>query len=329
MLSEHVLYLIPENLNEFCPNILAEKMTEEDTGGGKATYAERARSHQILSIDFELKEESNVAFSSVVGKILMDKLGIEAHEIAGVHRSGIMGKQGFMKIRMKQKIDVSKRFAKAGGKAENESGKVSIRGVKIEDGSVIIRIISPNKAIPLEKIRRKLGNICELKSDIYEEKFASGVVLFGGLANENFRMRGVLKDPKKEDAKEIMVEGKRIKIAVLGKRRCYDCNGLDHMRAACPNKIQEKGIGQATLITQKDSEPQKSFVIQNSQNTKDIEESTTVPGNQLANQNCTLRRKNLLKKISPIIHHRSGLSIQKGDTAHHQMHRSRKFTPEL
>ena len=49
-------------------------------------------------------------------------------------------------------------FGKISGKAEDEAVAVSIRGVKEDDGSVIIRVISPNEAIIKERIKKSIGH---------------------------------------------------------------------------------------------------------------------------------------------------------------------------
>ena len=112
---------------------------------------------------------------------------------------------------------------------------VQIRGIKIEDESKVIRIINPNEEVPLPKIKEALNEICEVKSEIYPEQFSANVVLFGGMSNGNFRIKGKFHNPEKEHTKEIVVSGKKIKIAVLGaKRRCYLCSSADHVKAPCP-----------------------------------------------------------------------------------------------
>lgn len=192
---------------------------EHQKGRGSGTYAARTKNGQILSLDFELKGECNVSYPNIVGKLLMDKIGNTSKEIEGVHRSGIQGRKGFMKIKMKQKIDVNKRFGKSGGKAEDEHAIVTIRGVKVDDGSVVIRIISPNETISMDGLKRGISTICEIKSEIYDEKYAASVQLFGGLPNGNFRIRGTFKSAKEEELNEILVESCKVKIAILGKRR--------------------------------------------------------------------------------------------------------------
>ena len=60
---------------------------------------------------------------------------------------------------MKENIDVNKRVGKSGGKAENEDGKVQIRGMRVEDMSKIIRIISPYEEVPLASIKEAMIRI--------------------------------------------------------------------------------------------------------------------------------------------------------------------------
>ena len=51
------------------------------------------------------------------------------------------------------------------------------------------------------------------------------------------RIRAKLFDSRDKDQQEIMVEGKRIKIQVLGaKRRCFTCGIHDHIKIARTNK---------------------------------------------------------------------------------------------
>ena len=54
-----------------------------------------------------------------------------------------------MKIKMKERIDVNQRFVKTGGKAEDDHVKVQIRGIKVEESSKVVRIISPSEDVPL------------------------------------------------------------------------------------------------------------------------------------------------------------------------------------
>ena len=88
--------------------------------------------------------------------------------------------------------------------------------MRIEDGSNIIRIISPDEEVPLASIKEAIEKFCIVKSEIYPEKFSANVVLFGRLSNGNFRIKEEFKSPEKEQVKEIMVYGRRIKIAVMG-----------------------------------------------------------------------------------------------------------------
>ena len=60
---------------------------------------------------------------SRVGKIWQEALGVTQEEIEGVHRSSIYAGKWFMKIKMKTRIDVNKRFADTRGRAEDEDVK--------------------------------------------------------------------------------------------------------------------------------------------------------------------------------------------------------------
>ena len=85
-----------------------------------------------------------------------------------------------------------------------------------------------------------------MKSDFYDEKFVASVVLFDGLSNGNSRIRGTLKRVKGEETKEIFGDNTKIKIAVMGKRRCYGCGSMDHTRTSFPRESQERGENNST-----------------------------------------------------------------------------------
>ena len=103
-----------------------ESSSEVDIG---VSYASKAKYEQILSLDFELKNAHNVSYESSVGNILMKKFSMKPHEIEGFYRSGRSGIKGFVKIKMKQKIEVNSRFGVSGGRVEDKNVKIAIMGV--------------------------------------------------------------------------------------------------------------------------------------------------------------------------------------------------------
>ena len=165
----------------------------------------------------------------------MKKKSMKPHEIEGVHRSGRSGTKGFMKIKMKQKIEVNSRFGVSGGRAEDENVRIAIRGV--DDGSVVMRVLSPNEEVSRFKLKGGISSIGEPKSDFYRENFSEGIILFGSKSNGNMRIRVKLFNSRDGHQREIEVDGKRIKIQILGaKRKCFACGSHDHIKLACPNK---------------------------------------------------------------------------------------------
>ena len=232
---------------------------------------------QILSLDFELLNAQIVSYESLVGNIFMKNFSMQPYEIEGVHRSGRSGSKGFMKIKMKKKIEVNSRFGASGGKAEDENVRIVIRGV--DDGSVVIGVLSPNEEVSLVKLKEAISLIGEPKSDFYREKFSLGIILFGGMSNGNLRIRVKMSNSKDEDQREVEVDGKRTKIQILGgKRKCFTCGSQDHIKSACPNKKQ-------VVQTLKDKENNEEEAIN----------TTTNLGNSVATEDSG----NNLEKASP------------------------------
>ena len=119
-------------------------MQEEDSGD---TMAQREQNKCLLSLDFELKNANvNRSYASSVGALLIEKFGLDTKEIKGVFRSGInTNKQsGFMKILMNGPIDENKRFGHCGGVAEDDTIKVTIRGIKKKD-EFLVRVVTPRR----------------------------------------------------------------------------------------------------------------------------------------------------------------------------------------
>ena len=87
-----------------CPQIEREKrirlskLSHSQTFEFQLVKVENVCLATLLSLNFELKCDTNMAFSSIVGKILMEKFDIKSSEVEGVHRTGITGRKGFMKI---------------------------------------------------------------------------------------------------------------------------------------------------------------------------------------------------------------------------------------
>ena len=143
------------SLGSFASSNVFEPGGRDTKQDRKSSYAARARNDLIFSLDFEQKGDRNIAYASRVGKILEEVLGVKQEEIEGVHRSSIFAGKGYMKIKMKERIDVNRRFAKTRGRAEDEDVKVLIKGIRTEGKSKIIRIISPNEDVPLFRIKRQ------------------------------------------------------------------------------------------------------------------------------------------------------------------------------
>ena len=100
------------------------------------------------------------------------------------------------------------------------------------------RVLSPHEDLALKKIEEGLGDIAEKKGDIFPEKFANNVPLFGGLENGNYRIRlKVLPRYESEDFLEVKIGNHRVKIvAAERKRRCYACKSESHLANKCPRK---------------------------------------------------------------------------------------------
>ena len=218
-------------------------MQEEDSGG---TMAQKVQSRCLLSLDFELKNDNlNRSYASSVGALLMEKFGLDAKEINGVYRSGLNAKKqiGFMKIRMNGPIDVNKRFGHYGGVAEDDTVKITIRGIKKQD-EVLVRVVNPPELLDNRAIFTEISKLgTPVIQYLYDEKFAAGIPLFGGKANGNLRTKMVLNDPKDAMLNLIHVGKHKVRIQIIGKKRCHSCGSSDHMKLQCPDKIvvgQEK-----------------------------------------------------------------------------------------
>ena len=170
----------------------------------------------------------------------MKYLGIKKDEINGIHRYGMSKDRmnGFLKIKMKQEIDVSKRFQPFKGAAEDDLIKLNISGFKLDDGMNIWRVLSPHEDPSLKTIEEGIGKIAEKKGGLFPEKFGSDVPLFGGLENGNFRIRLKLQPRyEREDYIEVQIGSHRVRmVSAERKRRCYVCKSEDHLANKCPQK---------------------------------------------------------------------------------------------
>ena len=193
-------------------------MQEEDSGG---TMAQRVQNKCLLSLDFELKNANvNRSYASSVGALLMEKFGLDAKEINGVYRSGLNTKEqsGFMKILMNGPIDVNKRFGHCGGVAEDDSVKVTIRGIKKKD-EVLVRVVNPPEMLDNRTIFSEISKLgTPVTKYLYDEKFAQGIPLFGGKSNGNLRTKIVLNDPKDAMLNLIHVGKHKVRIQIIGKK---------------------------------------------------------------------------------------------------------------
>ena len=183
--------------------------------------AQRVQNKCLLSLDFELKNPNvNRSYASSVGALLMEKAGLDAKEIKGVFRSGLNTKEqsGFMKIFMNGPIDVNKRFSHCGGVIEDDSVKVTIRGIKKKD-EVLVRVVNPPEMLDnrtIFSVISKLGT--PVTKYLYDEKFAQGIPLFGGKSNGNLRTKIVLNDPKDAMLNLIHVGKHKVRIQIIGKK---------------------------------------------------------------------------------------------------------------
>ena len=143
-----------------------------DTNEEQRTYAGVTIRRNILSLDFKLKKPFNIS-PAYLGEFCMSKLGITREEIIGVHRYGIANDrmEGYLKIKTKREINVSKRFQAIKGIAEDEMIILNIRGYKHDDGMKLWRVLSPHEDLALKTIEEGLGDIAEKKGDIFPEKF--------------------------------------------------------------------------------------------------------------------------------------------------------------
>ena len=211
-------------------------MQEEDSGG---TMAQKVQSRCLLSLDFELKNDNlNRSYASSVGALLMEKFGLDAKEINGVYRSGLNAKKqaGFMKIRMNGPIDVNKRFGHYGGVAEDDTVKITIRGIKKQD-EVLVRVVNPPELLDNRAIFSEISKLgTPVIKYLYDEKFAAGIPLFGGKSNGNLRTKIVLNDPKDAMLNLIHVGKHKVRIQIIGKKTCHSCGSSDHMKLQCPDQ---------------------------------------------------------------------------------------------
>ena len=209
----------------------------------------------VVSIDFKVRTPGFFVSARYIGAFCITKFGLAKTELYGVHRYGFnKGRsEGFIKIRTKARIDVNQRFGRIGGRADDDNIEMKIRGIKTDDGSQVIRILSPNEELSLFQIENEIGELCETNGKIYEETFAGDIPLFGGLANGNYRMRAKFKkEVTLSDGMEITIDSKKVKLVPLEMRKkCFRCKGPDHMIARCPENNSAAG--------EKDIEPSRTI----------------------------------------------------------------------
>ena len=258
-------------------------MQEEDSGG---TMAQRVQNKCLLSLDFELKNVNvNRSYASSVGALLMEKFGLDAKEINGVYRSGLNTKEqsGFMKILMNGPIDVNKRFGHCGGVAEDDSVKVTIRGIKKKD-EVLVRVVNPPEMLDNRTIFSEIAKLgTPVTKYLYDEKFAQGIPLFGGKSNGNLRTKIVLNDPKDAMLNLIHVGKHKVRIQIIGKKTCHSCGSTDHMKAQCPDRNvddQEKSsnVG-VSLLEKPQNATEKPLPSSGTQIENDAQGATTEQNN--------------------------------------------------
>ena len=101
-----------------------------------------------------------------------------------------------MKIFMNGPIDVNKRFGHCGGVIEDDSVKVTIRGIKKKD-EVLVRVVNPPETLDNRTIFSEISKLGRpVTNYLYAETFAIGIPLFWGKSNGNLRTKIVLNDPK-------------------------------------------------------------------------------------------------------------------------------------
>ena len=153
-------------------------MREDDSGG---TMAQRVTNKCLLSLDFELKSANvNRSYASSVGALRMEKFGLDANEINGVYRSGLNANKlsGFMKILMLGTIDVNKRFGHCSGVAEDDTVKVTIRGIKKKD-EVLVRVVNPPEMLDSREIYSEMSKLdTPVTKYLYDEKFTRHSVVW-------------------------------------------------------------------------------------------------------------------------------------------------------
>ena len=123
-----------------------------------------------------------------------------------------------MKINMTGPIDVNQRFGHLGGVAEDDTIKVTIRGIKKKD-EVLIRVVSPPEMLNNRTIFSEISKLgTPVIKYLYDEKFAAGIPLFGGKSNGNLRTKIVLNDPKDAMLNLIHVGKHKVRIQIIGKK---------------------------------------------------------------------------------------------------------------
>ena len=218
----------------------------------------------LLSLDFTIMRKDFKVSPSYLGQFCMDQLGLKKEEVLGIHRYGMnhVTGVGFIKIKTKNWVDVSKRYAGINGEAKNSDLHVKIRGFKPDDGMEIIRIISPNENLSLVAIENGINKICDQKSKIYEETFAMNVPLFGGLSNGNYRMRVKLKkEVNMEDDLNLKVDNMNVKIARVGaKKRCFKCKSSEHFIKNCPMNSETNSTPTSEIKTNEVTTPNEPVI---------------------------------------------------------------------
>ena len=95
-----------------------------------------------------------------------------------------------MKIKMNERIYVNRRLAENRARSESEDAKVQITGIRMEDESMIIRMIYPNEDVPLFRMKDAVEEICEENSEVYPQKLRSSRPTWCCLAGCQTRILG-------------------------------------------------------------------------------------------------------------------------------------------
>ena len=227
-------------------NIDNKSRTIDKQDGKVLSYAKASSNNQLLSIDFERIDE----IRGSVWKIFLfikTMYAIEDSEVMGVHRYSFGRNGGYIKLKMKEGVNVSERFCETGPNRENDTFKTSLRGFKKKEDT--IRILSPNESLSLNDIKDHLVSHGKLLSNLSEEKFSKDVPLVGSKPNGNYRAIIYPDNNLKEGMNVIEIKGHTIRIVkISGIQKCFKCFESGHIASKCAFNSTNNNKGE-------DSEP--------------------------------------------------------------------------